>query len=546
MLFLQYAVNTNGELIAIDAVGRGKTDLRCPYCGGLLIARKGETIAHHFAHADETCNPASRDMSGLSLPVYDNFNLNVPGRAVQELRTWDADPHATGIDKEYLERYGLLEESDYKPGWYALTKKGKLVLGQLSLDLFNQFQEPLILERHADIEARAVAAGSETDRQMYLTDLRLYRAQLRRVLACSLYFIQIGEDGLYKIGVTTRDIQERLREIAIDLRPTLGDVPLTVLGIWPARGNVEHYFKHRYRDNQRPIGTLTEYYRFEDVKPVLRDLRRMKAKQLSELEHDIVVGGRSRIELDWESQQIERRRVAGIKPGIERARQRGKQLGRPPGADTADTVLMKPYVEKVREALNAGLSLRDAARAAGVAINTVQRVKRVLDEQPVEATVTEKSLLTRGDLPESSLSKWWTSAIAKFNELWAGQRVWPWTYWDKTPVPERTDKKGAYYLLLGSQALYMGMTRREVVNNVLYVLNTGQDDPLKRLRLTIAEKQVLKVLDAKYWRESGKVTDDERGVYERLRLKGLVEVQAHRPGVYILTKTGSDVASLLK
>jgi len=31
MLFLQYGVNTDGEIIAIHAVGRGKTELRCPY-----------------------------------------------------------------------------------------------------------------------------------------------------------------------------------------------------------------------------------------------------------------------------------------------------------------------------------------------------------------------------------------------------------------------------------------------------------------------------------------------------------------------------------
>lgn len=292
MLFLQYGVNPNGTLIEISQVGRGKTELRCPYCGGLLLARKGERIVHHFAHISDTCNSASRDMAAIALPVYDNFNLHIPGRAVQELHTWAKDRWDRDVDKYYLEGHGLLSESDYKPGWFDLTKKGKVVLGQLSLDLFNQFQEPLILARHEKIEENACRAKSDMDRQVYLTDLRLYRTQMRRILTSALYFLQIGNTGLFKIGVTTRAIEDRLAEIAADLHPTFGDAQLKVLGIWAARGNVEFYFKHRYRAHQEGIGSLTEYYRFEDIKPVLRDLRRMKPRVLSALERGIVEGSR--------------------------------------------------------------------------------------------------------------------------------------------------------------------------------------------------------------------------------------------------------------
>ena len=85
MLFLQYGVNDHQELISIEQVARGQTALHCPYCGGLLIARKGEKVAHHFAHREETCRAASRDFSDVSLPAYDHFNLNLPGKAVAQL-----------------------------------------------------------------------------------------------------------------------------------------------------------------------------------------------------------------------------------------------------------------------------------------------------------------------------------------------------------------------------------------------------------------------------------------------------------------------------
>jgi hypothetical protein len=68
------------------------------------------------------------------------------------------------------------------------------------------------------------------------------------------------------------------------------------LGTWDHRGNVEPYFKYRYRRYQRLIGNLTEYFTFEDVKPILRDLRRMQPKTLNKLENDILVGKLSHAE----------------------------------------------------------------------------------------------------------------------------------------------------------------------------------------------------------------------------------------------------------
>lgn len=512
MLFLQYGVNADGALIGIDQVGRGKSELRCPYCAGALIARKGERIAHHFAHVSDSCNPAMRDMEAVSLPAYDNFNLHLPGRAVQELHLWAKDRRGEGFDEDYLEEHSLLRESDYKEGWYDLTKKGKIVLGQLSLDLFNQYQEPLILQRHEAIEKNIQRAETDTDRQMYLTDLRLYRAQMRRILSCTLYFLQIGTTGLHKIGVTMRPIEERLREIAADLLPIFGAVQITVIGAWSARGNVEFYFKHRYRNQQHLLGTLTEYYQFNDIKAVIRDLRRMKEKELTPLEQGILQEDRPEIELRWESEQIEQRRIAAIKPGIERARQRGKQLGRPPGRETREDILSRPYVSKIQEALAAGLSLRDAARAAGVALSTVQKVKAAMGEPPAPAT--EGTLITRDDLPKGDLKAIWKFIADKYREMWG--ELWSWSY---GRPPARLEKGGAYYLGEG-ELFYLGDTHRDVINNALYYLNNGADDPVKRLRLTSSEWRMLRQLGEK----SVTIQDDKptEALCERLIVKGLV------------------------
>ncbi len=90
--------------------------------------------------------------------------------------------------------------------------------------------------------------------------------------------------------MTTRPIQDRLAEIKLDLVAHYQTVAIKVLGTWEHRGNIELYFKHRYRDFNYPIGSLTEYYKFnaESAKKVLHDLQQMKLKVLSQVEIDIL------------------------------------------------------------------------------------------------------------------------------------------------------------------------------------------------------------------------------------------------------------------
>ena len=118
----------------------------------------------------------------------------------------------------------------------------------------------------------------------------IYRAQLRRILVNSLYFLEVKADGhsFYKIGVTTRSIEERIAEVQRDVRAHYSDVTVNLLGLWEHRGNVELYFKHRYKAFNYRIGKLTEYFAFPDVKAILNDLYEMEAKVLSEVEVDAI------------------------------------------------------------------------------------------------------------------------------------------------------------------------------------------------------------------------------------------------------------------
>jgi hypothetical protein len=83
-------------------------------------------------------------------------------------------------------------------------------------------------------------------------------------------------------------MEQRVKEVQRDLNSHFKSVAIEVLGTWEHRGNVELYFKHRYRDFNYKIGTLTEYFKFVDVNSVLLDLRQMKPKVLTKAEVDIL------------------------------------------------------------------------------------------------------------------------------------------------------------------------------------------------------------------------------------------------------------------
>jgi T5orf172 domain len=192
---------------------------------------------------------------------------------------------------------GLLESEGDRS--YQFTHLGKIPVGALPLVSFNRVQEPLLLAELVKLErsvAVAEAAGLSSLHER-LADLQIYRAQLRRILINSLYFLEVKADGniFYKIGITTRSIEERIAEVQRDMRAHYSDVVVNLLGLWEHRGNVELYFKHRYKAFNYRIGKLTEYFAFPDVKPILNDLYGMEPKVLSDVDVDAIGGGRKRM-----------------------------------------------------------------------------------------------------------------------------------------------------------------------------------------------------------------------------------------------------------
>ncbi len=300
-MWLKYGVDTDNTLVAIEDVPSGKTILLCPYCGSGLTAKKGKIKEHHFAHTEETCRSvALRDSRDIpTLPLYDNFNIQLSGKEVEQLKVLWRQYGAKGnrVPKFLVPRkfvwLSLLQPCNNSD--YEFTQLGQIPFGELSLMLFNSVQKPLLLEKLSEVEEKAERAL--TSNSLFypsrLTDWKLYRAQLKKILLTTLYYLEVTVNGdtLYKIGVTQRSLEERVVEVQRDLISHFSVVSLLVLGTWEHRGNVEKYFKHRYKQFNHKIGNLTEYYKFdstEDAKAVLQDLRQMKPKVLSQAEADII------------------------------------------------------------------------------------------------------------------------------------------------------------------------------------------------------------------------------------------------------------------
>ncbi len=261
-MWLNYGIDADNKLVAIADVKSGKTNLRCPYCGRALIAKKGKVKEHHFAHDGATCNlVVKREPRDIPhLPLYDAFNIFLSGKELEQLQKLRHrhKAHNNGIARlEILPaftRENLVEPSSTINAVtgrkaYQFTKLGQIPVGALPLSAFSSVQEPLILRKLAHLEAVIFDnSGSVLPREelrVRLTDLRIYCAQMRRILLASLYYLKVQVDGkiLYKIGITTRSMSQRSAEIYRDLLCHYKVVAIEVLGTWAHRGNVERYFK---------------------------------------------------------------------------------------------------------------------------------------------------------------------------------------------------------------------------------------------------------------------------------------------------------------
>ncbi|MCI0713727.1 MAG: helix-turn-helix domain-containing protein [Chloroflexi bacterium] len=400
---LPYGIDAAGRYVHISQVNRGTTDLRCPYCEGLLTARKGRQLAHHFAHTVETClGVSSREFDDLMVPHYDRFNLYIDARAWGELQAWHDTDGRDGIPRILMDHDPQLLMEGYGRRAYQLTHEGKIPFGEATLSKFAEFQNDSVHTRHRNLSetvSRAydgygrVAQPVMSAYHQALVDLNIYRAQVARLFGLHLYLLEITHDAgvLYKIGVTARETDVRIAEIRRDLAPFFNFTELKVDRLCKNRGAVERYALHRYREYSTGVGDLTEYFMFD--KQTLRNVRRdftalgdlhyekddhlfsstrLKGRYtISGLIAEILAGESSYIEVVTRRDILQKRHAEATKAGMEEAKQRGIHVGRPAESDRE---VLDKYPEIV-EALSMGQAIKQIAREHNISRNTVRKVR---------------------------------------------------------------------------------------------------------------------------------------------------------------------------
>ena len=411
-MWLQYALDKDNNLVSIDEVKRGRSNVRCPYCQGELIAKKGKIKAHHFAHTEETCNWAVTNRN-INLPLFWGFNLVLSRSYLNSLieleqRNFQLKYYSLkSLQRDENRIFGHLKRKKVisKNVYYQveLTALGKVILKKPSLLEFCEIQEQLSQEKFIELRKRVLSSEDfykrvvehkkthyekysakkkktidynlefgEQELKQAQADFIIYHAQYQRVLQNNLYFLEINapDKTFYKIGVTSRGIEERIKEIKLDLSKLFNSFSISLLGVWSHRGNIEHYFKYRYEDYHFPLVRLTEYFQFEKIEPILAELNTLGDKQLNQLEQDILNSSAEKLVF---SDKVRR--------GMERAKFFGVHTGRPSSSsESTKKFLAKPKNKAIATVLKKGLSLRQTAKETGASVNTVKKVKAALED----------------------------------------------------------------------------------------------------------------------------------------------------------------------
>jgi len=308
-----------GKYIHISEIKSGRTDVLCPYCNVPLIAKKGRIKRHHFAHDGVGCvaNFASHffSLSGrlptqLALSIYANqkitkiqsflTNLQEEQRAFQNRETDEitilpnlnnslaqlAIEDKTGAAKEVasqVDRYISQTIAPF-PEFHLIRSeqlsliytdgKRECVFAQLDPDKHEYF--------YAKTFEPAVKFLKKYHQKAYgfkeiNTKLNLFQKDLTYFNQFDLYFIEVVADHhqFYKIGLTSRKLEVRLKEIELDLKKYYLNIQLKPLFQIKGFAFLETFFKRKYEAHQKKIGQLTEYFTFSkrEVELILKDLQ---------------------------------------------------------------------------------------------------------------------------------------------------------------------------------------------------------------------------------------------------------------------------------
>lgn len=315
----------DGHLIHISEVDRGKTKLVCPYCQQLLIAKKGKKIAHHFAHEGKSCLSSTADFFGLknNLPTHlsllqytqKKFNettqqigklqkakvyLNRQSdwqkqqirNLVNQLSSYQEDSFKT-VRKQIIQF--CKEEFSTSIDWSLLHSEHFLIYTNGIKEIKYPQISPSIHQDFYPKSFKGAVAALEryhsTQHQLIETNekLRLFQSDWTWFKQFKLYFLRINTgtySTFYKIGLTSRDIAIRIKEIERDLASIFQSPSIEVLFQTESVAFLEHFFKQKYQSHRYHLEQFTEYFYFEpyELEQLLSVFKKVKMYKMDATE----------------------------------------------------------------------------------------------------------------------------------------------------------------------------------------------------------------------------------------------------------------------
>lgn len=398
-MFLNYGKNKAGDLISVSEVKSGKTDLLCPFCKVPLIAKKGSIKDHHFAHNGDTCKESQAAMQASELALFDTFTpLNRAELNYLEKRslyTHEKIFSFSGMEKavESLEIMGVLEAERQGEKLKADTQEAASNLAKLAPDLiingYPSDQLKLILEALKPITTHSLIECWDDNRRILKTTitakykkskfdnislmtfqeldfsqsfwlnaqfkrlahyspnyLNLFKARIAEINKQNLYVMQF--DDLIKIGMTTRETSDRLKEVKAALKNHIEVKKATVLTTVKNAGRLEKLLHQKYNSKRQRIGAFTEFFKLSDneIKLLIDELSNTDIQKYLPPE------------IPQKIEAIEAKKIAGRKKKT-----------------SQELILEYP---QIAELLRAGTGIRETARQTSSSVNTVQKVKAAL------------------------------------------------------------------------------------------------------------------------------------------------------------------------
>ncbi len=402
-MYLNFGINEKGEWQHVSTVNSGQTALVCPFCGGALLAKKGQVNAHHFAHQFDTCLESVEAAKAATLPTVDKFEmLNAKEQKYMDRREryssnniysftgmYDAisDLEAMGLlkveksisqelsqcqnmlagidptflDDEYYPTENLLAIGDALRGFINIDIKDIwLKQTRLTTSINKCYHQNKLNKQHTIsdfLSAQTFWLQAHYDKQCRLNPeyTKLISKKIEALSTQHLYLFKFkavidhNEVTFIKIGMTTRTAEERLSEVTCDLNKHVKVLKAEVLSYAKYAGRVEPLLHHYYAKDRFYLATFKELFNIE-----------IESQLVEQFE---VINKQSSLT------PLKIRRNNSIKlPSYK------KDSGRRPKTRKE---LINEYPEIV-ELLKLNLSIREVARQTGRAKNTVQRVRSAL------------------------------------------------------------------------------------------------------------------------------------------------------------------------